>query len=294
LAINVSRVTVTDVIAGSAILVVAISPDESANTTSSSSSTSSGGSGSSSSSSSSSAAAAAAAASAAEMQQLAASLVSQAANPSSALVAQVAAQTGAQVDTSFQPPPPVTLYTCWDGSAVHAQSACPAAPNANSAAGPSEADGSSKPPGMIVYAGIGAALVVVIGALIYCWCRSRRAKSYQQHLDVDAHDERRHANHGIEMNANDHRPAAAEGAAFDSVAAAAPMPATIRAPVVDASVRLVRRQVSDSLAFNPQELRSQFAEFQQPQQQHASHLPGVVAANSLLPPTRTDSYQNFV
>jgi hypothetical protein len=278
LAINVSRVSVTGVIAGSAILVVAISPDESANATST---LPSGGSSSSSSSSS----AAAAAASAAEMQQLAASLVSQAANPSSPLIAQVAAQTGAQVDTSFQPPPPVTLYTCWDGSSVHAPSACPSAPvpaAAAAAASPAEANGSSKPLG--IYAGIGVALALVLGALVYCWYRSRRAQSYRQHHDgaaADA-DDGRHGDHGIEMHAHEHH---AASVALDS------LPATIGAPV-DPSVRLVRRPVADSLALNPHELRGQFAGFQQQQQQQASHLPGVVAPNTQFLQTR--SYQNFV
>jgi hypothetical protein len=160
LGINATRVSVTDVIAGSAILIVAIAPN---NVTGSSSP------------------AVPPTAAVAEMQLLASSLVTQAANPSSALVAQVAAQTGALVDTSFQPPPPAFAFTCWDGSLVHAQTACPVA--AHSSASPSP-DLEVKPLGAIVYVGAGAALLLGIVVLVYCWCRKRRLQlSYHQNAD---------------------------------------------------------------------------------------------------------------
>jgi hypothetical protein len=169
--INASRVSVTDVLAGSAIMIVAIASSDAANATSAASSS------------------APPSATAAELQQLASALVAQAANPSSSLVVQVAAQTGAQVDTSFQPPPPALAYTCWDGSSVPAPTACPATapttvpttvPPSQTAAPDSEA----KSLGVIVYVGAGAALLAVTVVLVYCWYRKRRSPlSYRTHGD---------------------------------------------------------------------------------------------------------------
>jgi hypothetical protein len=163
LGINATRVLVTDVIAGSAILIVAIAPN---NVTGSSSP------------------AVPPTAAVAEMQLLASSLVAQSANPSSALAAQVAAQTGALVDTSFQPPPPAFAYTCWDGSSVTSPTMC--AVTAHSTSSPSP-ESEAKPLSAIVYVGAGAALLLGIVVFVYCWCRKRRSPlSYHQNGgDID-------------------------------------------------------------------------------------------------------------